>query len=310
MSRRRAGFFQQESSLADEQARQRDVEALIAPRRTVTQDLPLARIRPNPFQARRTFDGLEELADAIRAQGFVSRLRVRPDPSEPNFFQLVYGERRLRAAAIAGVAAVPCDIADHSDDELLEIGLAENIQRRDLDPLEEAQAFQAFIDGRGYSIRRLAERIGKDKSYVEDRLALLRMPVDVREMVAQRPDSLRSAREIAKIDAPEERLPLISGVIEGALSTSDVREAVRDRTVPQPGGAPLGAAGGRQAPDPLIVLRRSVERDLQAARAILARWEQLIAQGVAERAVVAPAADALVADLERVAQLLNTPPAA
>lgn len=308
MSRRRAGFFQQESSLADEQARQRDVEALIAPRRTVTQDLPLARIRPNPFQARRTFDGLEELADAIRAHGFVSRLRVRPDPIEPNYFQLVYGERRLRAAALAGVAAVPCDIAEHSDDELLEIGLAENIQRRDLDPLEEAQAFQAFIDGRGYSIRRLAERIGKDKSYVEDRLALLRMPADVREMVAQRPDSLRSAREIAKVDLAEERLPLISGVVQGALSTSDVREAVRDLTAPRSSATPLGAAGERQAPDPLGALRRSVARDLQAARAILARWEHLIVQGEAERAVVAPAADALVADLERVAQLLNTPP--
>ena len=74
---------------------------------------------------------------------------------------------------------IPCEIADHTDSDLIEIGLAENIQRHDLDPLEEARAFQTFIDERGYSIRGLAERIGKDKSYVEDRLKLLQAPDDV-----------------------------------------------------------------------------------------------------------------------------------
>ncbi len=226
--KRRGGFFQQETRPEDEAARMDAVEALIVPRRTVTQDLPIDRIEPNPFQARKAFDGLDELADAIRTQGFVSRLRVRPHPQHPHFFQLVYGERRLRAAARAGLDLIPCEIADHTDDELIEIGLAENIQRRDLHPLEEAWAFQTFITERQYSIRRLAERIGKDKSYIEDRLLLLRTPDDVQQMIVQRPDALRSAREIAKLPSEAARQPLIEGVVAGDLSTADVRVRVRE----------------------------------------------------------------------------------
>lgn len=226
---KRKGFFGQAPARPeDELARQRDVEALIAPRRTVVQDLPVDRIRPNPFQARRQFDNLEELAGVIKTQGFTSRLRVRPDPSENGYFQLVYGERRLRAARIAELSEVPCEIAEHTDEELIEIGLAENIQRRDLNPMEEAQAFQTFRDERGYSIRKLAEKIGKDKGYIEDRLAILDAPADVQAMVAQRPDTLRAAREIAKLSTPSERKPLIEGILESKLNVHDIRAIVAE----------------------------------------------------------------------------------
>lgn len=228
---KRKGFFGQTPSRPeDELARQRDVEALIVPRRTMVQDLPVERIRPNPFQARKHFDNLEELAEAIKAQGFTSRLRVRPDPTDEGYFQLVYGERRLRAAMLAGRTEVPCEIAEHSDQELIEIGLAENIQRMDLNPIEEAQAFQTFIRERGYSIRSLAGKIGKDKSYVQDRLELLRIPEDVQAMVAQRNDTLRAAREIAKLTTPAERKPLIEGIIEGKLNVQDVRAVIAQQT--------------------------------------------------------------------------------
>src|ERR671917_2574115 len=155
---RRKSFYEDSGSNAQEHMLEQNLQALIAPQRPQTTDLPIARIRPNPFQARRTFDDLAELAATIRAQGFTTRVRVRPDPSEPNAFQLVFGERRLRAAELAGLAMVPCDVAEHTDDEMIEIGLAENIQRRDLDPLEEARAFRTLIDQRGYTERRLAER--------------------------------------------------------------------------------------------------------------------------------------------------------
>jgi ParB family chromosome partitioning protein len=280
------------------------------------QEIGLERIRPNPFQARQTFTDLEGLAESIRAQGFTTRLRVRPHPSQPNTFELIYGERRLRAARIAGLDSVPCEIADHSDDDLIEIGLAENIQRRDLDPLEEAQAFATSIEQRGYSVRRLAERIGKDKSYVESRLALLRMPEDVRNMVAQRPDSLRAAHEIAKVDAPEARYPLISGIVGGTLSTADVREAVQDLTSPSAGddgsvvvSRPLRTPRQRAAPHTLTPVRRGVGRDLRTIRAILRRWEQLIGQGEDERTTVGAAMEKLTAEIEQVArQLLRDPP--
>ena len=116
------------------------------------------------------------------------------DPARPGFFQLVYGERWLRAAILAGLATVPCEIAEHTDAEMFEIGLAENIQRRDLLPLEEGAAFRLALDQRGYSIRSLAERIGKDKSYIQDRLAALGAPADVQQMVEARPDTLRAAK--------------------------------------------------------------------------------------------------------------------
>src|SRR4051794_25351171 len=124
----------------------------------ILRDLPLDRIQPNPFQARQSFDGLDELVQSIRAHGFVSRLRVRPHPEMPDHFQLVFGERRLRAARAAGMQSIPCEIAEHSDAQLIEIGLAENIQRQDLDPLEEAYAFRTLIAQRGYTQQRLAER--------------------------------------------------------------------------------------------------------------------------------------------------------
>ena len=230
--RKGRGFFGAAPTAEDEAARQREVASLLPPRRAVIQELPLERIRPNPFQARQRFTNLEELSAAIQAQGFITRLRVRPDPVEDGYFQLAFGERRLRAARLAGLTEVPCEVAEHTDDELFEIGLAENIQRRDLEPLEEARAFHIFIEGRGYSIRRLAERIGKDKSYVQDRLALLRVPEDVQRMIEQRPDTLRIAREIGKLATAEERRPLIDDVTAGRLNTEDVRNIVRTIATP------------------------------------------------------------------------------
>ncbi|MBC8161560.1 MAG: ParB/RepB/Spo0J family partition protein [Roseiflexaceae bacterium] len=255
----------------------------LAERRVSAQNIPLARISPNPFQARREFAGLEELADAIRAQGFISRLRVRPAPGAPGSFELVYGERRLRAAGLAGLAAVPCDIAEHSDEEMIEIGLAENIQRRDLDPLEEAQAFRSFIDQRGYSIRGLAERIGKAKGYIENRLALLRIPADVQQLVAQRPDTIDAAQQIAKLATLEERQPLIAAVASGALSAQQVRAAVRERTGE---GREAALAGSG---DPAVrqrraasgaTLDRQIAKEVEQIQLVITRWQELASEDV------------------------------
>ncbi len=233
---RRKGFFGQTPVRPeDELARQQDVEALIAPRPASFQHLPLERLRPNPFQARHKFEDLKELAAAIQAQGFTSRLRVRPDPVDEGYFQLVYGERRLRAAQLAGLAEVPCEISEHSNEEMIEVGLAENIQRRDLSPLEEARAFSTFTREQGYSVRNLAEKIGKDKSYVQDRLELLRVPVDVQAMVNQRSDTVRAAREIAKLATPAQRQPLIEGILQGKLNVHDIRSMIAEQAEPGSG---------------------------------------------------------------------------
>lgn len=297
-TKRRGGFFSAETRPQDEEARRSDLEALITRRRSVPQEIGVERIEPNPFQARRTFDGIEELAAAISAQGFTSRLRVRPHPQRPGAFQLVYGERRLRAAQAAGLHEVPCEIADHTDDELVEVGLAENIQRRDLDPLEEARAFATFIEQRGYSIRRLAERIGKDKSYVDDRLALLRAPADVQQMVEQRPETLRSAREIAKLPPGAERQELISGVVAGSLNTQEVRQRVRAATDAQVPQAPRAADAAAVA--------ELIARESTNIRATFARWQQLAARGPDEHALVSEQAEAVLRSLNALVQTLGS----
>jgi ParB family transcriptional regulator, chromosome partitioning protein len=313
---KRKGFFNQDVRPEDELARQREVEALIAPRRVNFADIPVERISPNPFQARKNFDGLHDLVQAIKAQGFTSRLRVRPDPERPDHFQLVFGERRLRAAREAGLTEVPCESADHTDDEMIEIGLAENIQRRDLDPLEEAQAFHIFIEQRDYTVRRLAERIGKDKSYVDDRLALLRTPSDVQALIQQRPESIRIAREIAKLDTPAERQPLIDAVIAGNLKTEDVRTIVREVAVePTSDDTPMeariteqverridGTPRHQAAPN----VHRAMERDVQALRTVIARLQQIVpVLDAADRAALSEYLGELRTELEHMAQAIE-----
>ena len=295
-SKRRGGFFTAEVRPEDEEARRSDLEALIVRRLSVPREIGVERIEPNPFQVRRAFDGIEELTAAIRAHGFTSRLRVRPHPDRPDYFQLVYGERRLLAAKAAGMTEVPCEVADHTDADLIEIGLAENIQRRDLAPLEEAQAFQTFIAERDYSIRALAERIGKDKSYVEDRLKLLEVPADIQQMVEQRPDSLRAAREIAKIDRPAARAPVIAGVLDGSLTTAGVREIVREASP---------ARVGRHRPPTALDIQQIIERDRRALQAILERWADLAANGDDARALISEQTEALLREVQRLVEGLE-----
>lgn len=283
---KRKGFFNHIARPEDAEARMRDIEALFVPRRSALQDVPLDRIHPNPFQARQTFDAIGELAEAIRAQGFVSRLRLRPHPELPGHFQLVYGERRLRAAEAAGLAEVPCEISEHSDAEMVEIGLTENIQRRDLDPLEEARALQAIIETRGYTISALAERLGKSKGYVNNRLALLRAPEDVQQLVAQRPHTIIAARDLAALPEPEDRRELIDGLVAGRLTAAGVRESIRGATPALPD------VGDR------------LQRDYATIRGVLQRW-QAQADDPRYREGLIRHVELLIADVEALAEALQ-----
>lgn len=206
------------------------VAALHTATQVAVQSLPVDAIDPNPFQARTTFENLDDLADAMRVHGFTSRLRVRPHPDQNGRFQLVFGERRLRAARMVGLNVVPCEIVPHSDADMIEIGLAENIQREDLRPMEEARALHAFIEERGYSIRQLAERIGKKKGYVQNRLDLLRMPDDVQQMVEDYPETFTAASFIRNVPRAQDRQPLIDAVVRGELNKEEVREMVQQLT--------------------------------------------------------------------------------
>ena len=250
--------------------------------RPVLRDLMLARIEPNPFQPRQTFPDLEELADVIRVQGFTSRLRVRSHPQKENYFQLVYGERRLRAAALAGLTEVPVEVVEHSDLEMIEIGLAENIQRRDLDPLEEARALRSLMDAHSYSQRRLAERLGKTHGYIQRRLDLLRAPEDVQEMVAARPDTLGAARVLQRLRDPDDRKYLVERVLDGSLTgeiaAREAQALIDRRSSNDPGADDSPTPGLTQTPgDTSTEMQRVLGRDANRLMSTMIRWNKVLA---------------------------------
>ncbi len=261
--------------------------------RPLLRDVRVDLIEPNPFQARKEFPDIDELAQAIRQQGFTSRLRVRPHPAVEGKYELVYGERRLRAAIKVGLDEVPCEIVRHSDVEMAEIGLAENIQRRDLSPLEEAHALKALMDQRDYSQRELAERLGKSHGYVQHRLDLLRAPDDVQQLVAQRPDSLKAARNIARLPDPAQRQPLIAAISEGSLTSQEVVERVRALT-DDSGGAGTSArpvtgpsaANQRVSAGPVdrpqSAMARILEQEVLREDIKFSRWRQALSRASAE----------------------------
>lgn len=292
----------------------------------IAQDIPIDRIRPNPFQPRMDFD-VSDLVEGMRVHGFTSRLRVRRDPDEEGIFQLVYGERRLRAAREVGIALIPCDIAAHSDEEMRELALTENLNRADLSPIEEAKAFQLALDA-GYTVRSLAERINKDKGYIENRLAVLKAPPDVQDMVRQRDDTLRAARELAKLPDEAERRPLIAGLLDSSLRKADVTEIVRERLAsptqdtdvtddrdavreqgssrqPSSAPAPSGVASSQALKEQLA--SRRLDRDITQVQTIFQRWRTELPETAEERAKLIACLDHLIPQFEELLEALKAP---
>ena len=217
-------------------------------------NLPLDRIVPNPEQPRVTFiqETIDELAASIREHGVLQPVLVRP--LGPGQFQLVAGERRWRASQVAGLRTIPAMIEEIDDETALEIAIIENLQREDLSPLDEATMYDKMIREHGYSIRKLAEKLGKDKGYLENRLRLADAPPEVRELVSLRKDTLSHAYELLKIADPKKRRRLAEQVARGELSLVKLRERVegrRTRAVVEPleerGRARAGGTGPRAA---------------------------------------------------------------
>jgi len=198
--------------------------------------IPVDRIEPNPAQPRMAFDqeALHELAASIREHGVLQPILLRP--LGENRFQLIAGERRWRASREAGLATVPALVEEIDDDTALEIAIIENLQREDLSPLEEATMYDRMIHEHGYSIRKLADKLGKDKGYLENRLRLADAPEEIRELVSLRKDTLSHAYELLKVDDPKKRRKLASQVAAGELSLVKLRERIegrRARVVPE-----------------------------------------------------------------------------
>jgi ParB family chromosome partitioning protein len=189
----------------------------------------LARITPNPEQPRLAMEqtSLDELAASIREHGVLQPILVRPlDNGE---FQLIAGERRWRASKAAGLATIPALVEEIDDDTALEISIIENLQREDLSPLDEAAMYERMVRDHGYSVRRLAQKLGKDKGYLENRLRLADAPEEVRELVSLRKDTLSHAYELLKVQDPKKRRRLAGQVASGELSLVKLREKIEGR---------------------------------------------------------------------------------
>ena len=169
---------------------------------TRVQYIPLGRIRPNPQQPRRSFDeeGLAELAASIRSCGILQPLTVR---RAGEGYELVAGERRLRAARIAGLREVPCLVAQVGEEDSALLALMENLQRRDLDCWEEAQAIARLISRYGLSQEEAARRLGRAQPTVANKLRLLRLPEDVRALLRENGRTERHARALLRLQDPE-----------------------------------------------------------------------------------------------------------
>src|SRR5437773_5331872 len=216
-------------------------------RPTAIRNIPLEQIEPNPQQPRLAFDeaSLNELAASIREHGVLQPVLVRPLGTHR--FQLIAGERRWRASRAAGVDTIPAMVDDIDDDTAMEIAIIENLQREDLSPLDEAAMYDRMIREHGYSIRRLAQKLGKDKGYLENRLRLADAPEEVRALVSVRKDTLSHAYELLKVDDPRKRRRLADQVARGELSLVRLRERIegrRSRPVVEPDTATEDAPAG------------------------------------------------------------------
>jgi ParB family transcriptional regulator, chromosome partitioning protein len=239
------------------QALGRGLKALIpdTPRaRTGMADIPIERLHRNPEQPRHRFDdeALEELAASIRRHGVLQPLLVSEDG--PDRYLVVTGERRLRAAQRAGLETVPAVIRERIDSAAqLELALVENLQRRDLTPLEEARAFEHLRTSLGLTQAEIAERVAMDRSTVANALRLLKLPEEVQAMVDSGELSAGHARTLLAFDDDEDRCRWAQRVVQTGLSVRELEQAAAAAKAAAPEPAAGAAARRPAARDPNLV---------------------------------------------------------
>jgi ParB family chromosome partitioning protein len=215
--------------------------------------IAVGEIRPNRYQPRRRFDDatIGELADSIRQKGVVQPLLVRQSDGG---YELIAGERRLRAAQLAGLERVPVIVREATAAESFELALVENIQREDLSPLEEAEAYRRLLDEFELTQEMVAERVGKSRSAVANLLRLLTLPESVKEQIAAGVLSAGHARALLALPSAAQRLALAREIVSAGLSVRDAEGRVAARTPTSKGRSKASA--------PVNLHLRAVQDDL------------------------------------------------
>lgn len=190
-------------------------------------DIPLEQITPNPNQPRTDFDNetLQELASSIRGLGIIQPLSLRK--TGPDSYQIIAGERRFRAASLAGLQSVPAYIRTATDTELTEMALIENIQREDLNAIEVALTFKKLIDQYNLTQERLSERIGKKRATIANFLRLLRLPAEVQLGLRDKRLDMGHARALLTLEDPQQQLALFKKIVKEGLSVRKVEQLAK-----------------------------------------------------------------------------------
>ena len=223
-------------------------------------EVPIDLLAPNADQPRRSFDpaALEELAQSIRDKGILQPLIVRPNPSGPGY-QIVAGERRWRAAQAAQLRVVPVIVRDYSDQDVLEVAIIENIQRADLNPVDEALAYRALTDRFGHTQERIAEALGKSRSHIANAMRLLSLPDSVLEMLRDGRLSAGHARALVTMEDPAGVAAL---AVAQNMTVREVEDLARAKRKP---------AGKRDEGAEKDADTRAIEADLSAATSMSVR---------------------------------------
>ena len=204
-----------------------DISILTGGERVVIKQIPLVQIGANPDQPRKTFntDELNDLAASIKEKGVLQPILLRAVTGRPYSYEIVAGERRFRASKIAGLSEIPAVIKKLDDNNAMEIALIENVQRENLDPIEEAAAYKNLMDKCNYEMADVSRLIGKSDSYIRNSMRLMTLPKSVRDMVSTGQISASHARTIAVAENPEQ---LAREIIENKLSVADASTRVKN----------------------------------------------------------------------------------
>ena len=195
-------------------------------------EINLKDIRSNPYQPIKTFNEttLQELADSIKEHGIIEPIIVK---KAIKGYELVAGERRTKAAKLAGLEKIPAIVKDFNDQEMMEIALLENIQREDLNPIDEASAYQKIIELGHMTQEEFAKKFGKSRSHVTNMLGLLSLPTTVKELVEKKEISMGHARALSKIESAEKIKELADKVVKENMSVRELEQEIQESNLPK-----------------------------------------------------------------------------
>lgn len=193
-------------------------------------ELKLSELRPNPYQPRKKFDEdkLKELSESIKEHGVFQPIIVKKSIKG---YEIIAGERRFRASKLAGKETIPAIIRDFSDEMMMEIALLENLQRENLNAIEEAVAYKKLLDSLKITQEELSKKLGKSRSYITNMLGLLELPSSVKQMIQEDKISMSHARALSKIKNPEDIENLANKIINEGLNVRDIENITKNDSI-------------------------------------------------------------------------------